>query len=268
MTKINLSSGPFRRALFNAVCVGVTLLLSRPSSAEQAKAKKAPTGSRKPVAAPAGTKRNPSGPRMPSPGPGGGPFRGGPGMPGMRPPMPGGNPGGPNTGEGSHEATTGYEPSGDDVVDLLWRKTDFYFHRGDYENAIRLHRLIVEYEPDFTDAYGVCAWLIESQGRDKEALAFLKQGLKANPEVYDLYFEIGNYYFKRKDPKKAREYWEQAVKYEHPFYVTRMLAHACEKMGDLEASRKVWKQILSQDPNDGVAILNLKRVESKLSGGK
>lgn len=155
---------------------------------------------------------------------------------------------------------------GDDVLDLLWRKSDYYFHEGDYENAIRLHRLIVDFEPDFTEAYSVGAWLLESLGREKEGLQFLEQGLAANRKVYDLYFELGFYYFKRQDFQKAREYFSDAVKLEHPSTVDRMLAHACEKQGDLAAARDVWKGILKDNPTDAVALRNLQRIEGKIGG--
>jgi tetratricopeptide (TPR) repeat protein len=158
----------------------------------------------------------------------------------------------------------GYTPTGDDVIDLLWRRSDGYFHKGDYENAIRLHRLIVQFEPDFTEAYAVGAWLMESLGREKEALSFLQEGLSHNTDNYHLYFEIGFFYFNRKEFAEARKYFGEAIKHEHPVFVARMLAHACEKQGDLQAAREVWRSLLSADPTDAVASMNLKRVEAKI----
>ncbi|OIO92826.1 MAG: hypothetical protein AUJ92_13430 [Armatimonadetes bacterium CG2_30_59_28] len=160
---------------------------------------------------------------------------------------------------------SGYTATGDDVMDLLWRRSDGYFHEGDYANAIRLHRVIVQFEPDFTEAYSVGAWLIESLGREKEALAFLKEGLSKNTASYHLYFEIGFFYFKRKEYADARNYFAEAIKYERPSHVDRMYAHACEKQGDLGASLEMWKSIVVANPADAVAARNLARVESKLN---
>jgi hypothetical protein len=135
-------------------------------------------------------------------------------------------------------------------VDELWTISDEYWHDGDYESCIKIHRRIVQMEPTFTEPYGVAAWLLWSMGRKEEAVDFLKQGIAANPEVSDVYAELGQHYLLReKDAAAAIPWLEKAVQFEHPSTVDRSLAHAYRKVGRYSESVAVWERLRQKEPN-------------------
>jgi len=83
----------------------------------------------------------------------------------------------------------------------------------------------------------------------------LKEGIKNNPGIWDLWFELGwtHYNKKLQDYEKALECMEIACKYDgvdpntgqrvpRPEYVDRMLAHQYEKVGRFQDAIKQWKK--------------------------
>jgi len=97
----------------------------------------------------------------------------------------------------------------------------------------------------------------------QNGLNFLKEGIKYNPNRYDLYFELGwTYYHKAKDYENAIKYFEGAIKFPHPDYVDGCLAHAYAKDGQIKKAIKQWEYIRDRSPgfnNVAVRILhNLK----------
>jgi tetratricopeptide (TPR) repeat protein len=74
-------------------------------------------------------------------------------------------------------------------------------------------RLSAELDPQRVTTYTVAAyWLRTKLGKVKEAEAFLRDGLRANPDSYEILFELGqlcseNY----RDTARARNLWELAL---------------------------------------------------------
>ncbi|MEP6663601.1 MAG: tetratricopeptide repeat protein [Verrucomicrobiota bacterium] len=75
-------------------------------------------------------------------------------------------------------------------------------------------RLSAELEPNRVDLYTVASyWLRSRLGKVKEAEQFLREGLRANPDSYEIYYELGRIYDEdRHDPDRARNLWEIALK--------------------------------------------------------
>jgi tetratricopeptide (TPR) repeat protein len=73
-------------------------------------------------------------------------------------------------------------------------------------------KLSAELDPQRVETYTVAAyWLRRVLGKEKEAEEFLRQGLSANPDSYEILFELGQlYYENRKDLVRARNLWEAA----------------------------------------------------------
>ena len=72
--------------------------------------------------------------------------------------------------------------------------------------------LSADLDPHQTETYRVGAyWLISNMGKINEAEQFLRQGLRANPDSYDILYDLGLLYLEnRHDPERARNIWELA----------------------------------------------------------
>lgn len=153
------------------------------------------------------------------------------------------------------------------VTDILWDRSDDMFHEGCFDYAAAMFRLITEMDPTDTEAFGLGAWLMDSRNRPADALAFLRHGLSVNPTRYNMYDELGAYYYKKKDYKQASGYLEKAVAFDDcPVQVWHMLAHAYERSGSVEESIKAWEHVSLVSPDDPVVKLNLDRLKKKMNG--
>ncbi len=75
-------------------------------------------------------------------------------------------------------------------------------------------KLSAELDPQRVETYVVASyWLRSRLGSVDQAEVFLRQGLQSNPGHYEILFELGRiYYENRKDPARARNVWELALK--------------------------------------------------------
>ena len=69
-------------------------------------------------------------------------------------------------------------------------------------------------DPERPETYVIASfWLRTRLGKVDEAERFLREGLRANPESYELLFELGRiYYENRKENSRARILWQLALK--------------------------------------------------------
>jgi tetratricopeptide (TPR) repeat protein len=156
------------------------------------------------------------------------------------------------------------------VAGLLWVRADEFFHEGNYDALMPLIRLTTWLDPHYMDVFKTGAWhldynICDSYERSDRryippALALMAEGIKNNPDAYDLYFDLAfmHYHLKIKDYKKAIEWMEQAqtkpdlnpeklVAYErYPLVVKRMLAHEYEKYGDIQKAKKQWRKVIAE----------------------
>lgn len=74
-------------------------------------------------------------------------------------------------------------------------------------------RMSAELDPQRVDTYTVAAyWLRVRLGKVQEAEAFLREGLRNNPDSYEILFELGRLYREnRHDVARARNVWELAL---------------------------------------------------------
>ncbi len=166
--------------------------------------------------------------------------------------------------QGKQDADT-LEEIFENAAQVLWLLADFPFHLGSYPDAVRLNQAVAFLTPHFTDAYEVTAWLLWSDDRPDEAMRWRHKGLRANPDVYDLYFDIGLWYLQQaKDYQKAILYLSKAATFECPEFVHHSLAHALERGGQPEEALAIWERLLKENPDNGVARLNYERIKAKL----
>jgi tetratricopeptide (TPR) repeat protein len=155
-------------------------------------------------------------------------------------------------------------------TDYLWRKSDQAFHDGDYERAVALHRAIVVLDPADFESYSVAAWLLWSMGRGDDAMQFLGQGLKANPNEWEMWDAAGQHYDVVKRAREAKEAFARAVqlipKEQNSQMLRRRFAHAAEKSGDVQTSLETWRALTRDFPGQQVNQNNLARLERVAAG--
>jgi hypothetical protein len=76
-------------------------------------------------------------------------------------------------------------------------------------------KLSAKLDPDNIQTYTVTAyWLRLHLHKDKEAEQVLREGLRNNPQSYEILYELGRLYDESyHDPARARNVWELAVRY-------------------------------------------------------
>lgn len=141
------------------------------------------------------------------------------------------------------------------LASLMWVRADDYFHRGEYRPILKMVRQITTIDPHQLDVYATGAWHMAYNFMDKrlieDGIQFLEEGCKNNDSVYDLYFELGYmHYDKTKRFDKAADAYQTsstrgtsiAGQRIAPSYVRHQLAHATEKMGDIDRAVVLWEQ--------------------------
>ncbi|MBI3877163.1 MAG: tetratricopeptide repeat protein [Verrucomicrobia bacterium] len=85
---------------------------------------------------------------------------------------------------------------------------------GDEREILPWLRIAAELDPHKPDTYTVTAyWLRQHLGRVDEAEQFLREGLRQNPDSFEILFELGRLLEEnRKDTLRARSLWEQALR--------------------------------------------------------
>lgn len=166
------------------------------------------------------------------------------------------------------------------AADILWLRTDMYFHQGQWYKVLPLYRTITFLQPHFIQAWSVAGWHLayniyhEAREEDKPkwleaGLNFLKEGIIYNPDQYELYFETGwTYFHKAQNYDEAIKYFRRAIRFPHPDYIDRMIAHAFLKKGDIKQACEEWRRIVKLFPEDRLSQDWLKKVEAMLEEAK
>jgi tetratricopeptide (TPR) repeat protein len=154
----------------------------------------------------------------------------------------------------------------DNVVDRLWDRADWYWHEGRYEERVAVDRLIIRMDPHFIEPYGTAGWLLESLGRNQEALALYRQAVAAVPDRWETHQDLGMYYYQHKEYPAAVEEFRRATQQPGPpAFVWKMLAHAYERSGALEQAVSAWEAAARVAPNDPAIPVNLNRIRARLN---
>jgi tetratricopeptide (TPR) repeat protein len=141
-------------------------------------------------------------------------------------------------------------------------------------------RLSAELDPQRVDTYTVAAfWLRVRLGKVKEADEFLREGLQANPNSYEILFELGRLYHENyHDPVRARNVWELALRYwreQEPGKKTPdnytldkilvNLAHVEEEQGNLQKVIEYLEQAKAVSPGPDALQKQIDDLRRKLS---
>ncbi|HIE50879.1 MAG TPA: tetratricopeptide repeat protein [Armatimonadetes bacterium] len=141
------------------------------------------------------------------------------------------------------------------AADILWMKTDQYWHSGRWFRMLPICKAVALLEPNFIEVWTITGWhlaynmSVEANSPEEAAkfirdgITFLREGIKWNPNRYDLYFELGwTFYDKLNNYERAAEYFKKALQFKHPAYMERLIAHAYERVPDIDQALK-WYSI-------------------------
>ncbi len=152
------------------------------------------------------------------------------------------------------------------VADAFVAEADWWWHKGDYNQAIRCLQVTVFLQPDLVDTYGDIAWLQWSLGydtelgHDTEAIGTYHRAIQANPDNPATYFNLGFHYYNTHRCQIALPYLKQAVGLGGSPLMQRMYAHGLEKSGQIQASLKEWERMLQETPDHAAVRHNYERL--------
>jgi hypothetical protein len=148
------------------------------------------------------------------------------------------------------EASLGYETA---AADLAWLRAIQYYgeHRltdNRFDRIRHVMEIVSDLDPGFREPYVFGGFVLAQEMNDPEAgLALLERGLHANPESWELAFEIGFlHYVCRHDYAAGGAYFALASRMPgHPEYVERFAAFAEQRAGRAEMAILLWKRVLA-----------------------
>lgn len=145
------------------------------------------------------------------------------------------------------------------VADLYWLRTIQYFgaHMQAGEQLPDLYRLVdlvTSLDPHFVEAYELGGLFLSIGKRFPEAIAIYEKGIAANPERWELPYDLGRLYFlDLKDEVQALRWWEVTNRLTgRPDYIPRFLARLSAKTGSLETAFELWKAMYEGSDNEWV----------------
>ena len=105
------------------------------------------------------------------------------------------------------------------------------------------------------DLGGARLWYAQQGEYIHRGTNYLREGVGWNPGRYELYFELAWTYFdKWKDYEEAAKWQVAAIRFPHPEYLDRQIAHAAEREPDMQMALDWYDFCLRRDPMDGTAI--------------
>jgi len=125
-------------------------------------------------------------------------------------------------------------------------------------------RLAAEFDPHQVEFYTVAAyWLRSRLGKVDQAEAFLRRGLRVNPNSEEILFELGRLAWEnRKDAARARNLWSAAEHAWHARFgavdetnrvsLRRILAHRAqleEETGNVDEAIRYWTRVRELSPH-------------------
>ncbi|MFO1478436.1 MAG: hypothetical protein U1F98_17525 [Verrucomicrobiota bacterium] len=180
--------------------------------------------------------------------------------------------------EHEHDASKPGEP--DDWIARFGRHFRITEHThlsgGNLREILPWLRIAAELDPHRIDTYTVAAYfMVRHLGKVDEAEQFLREGLQANPDSYELAFELGRLYLlQRNDPVRARNLWILAVRKWHetegkekdPNYVP--FDKIAVNLGELEAKQGNYAQAIEWLEQAKAHSVNADSIEKQIEALK
>jgi tetratricopeptide (TPR) repeat protein len=145
------------------------------------------------------------------------------------------------------------------AADLYWVRTIQYFGAHiqtdrEFPHLYALVDLVTSLDPHFVEAYQLGGLFLIIGKRLPEAIAIYEKGIAANPERWELPYDLGRLYFlDLKDEVQALRWWEVTDRLPgRPDYIPRFLARLSAKTGSLETAFELWKAMYEGSDNEWV----------------
>ena len=113
-------------------------------------------------------------------------------------------------------------------------------------------RLSATLDPQRIESYTVSAYWLRKMNRHDEAVQFLRDGLRANPNSYEILLELGRVYAEgKKDSQTARNLWELGLRRwneqepQKPKLNYFILLQICTELTRLELGEKHFDQAIA-----------------------
>jgi len=142
-------------------------------------------------------------------------------------------------------------------------------------------RLSAELDPQRVETYTVSAyWLRSRLGKINEAEQFLREGLRANPDSYEILFELGRLYQENHhETARARNLWElalrkwtsqQAGKKDADLFALEQIAVNLARLEEQEGNFKRAIELLElarkASPNPQPLLRQIEELKAKVKG--
>jgi tetratricopeptide (TPR) repeat protein len=118
----------------------------------------------------------------------------------------------------AHEEKMNFMGAPRDVLERFGRNFLITAHThlegGNEREILPWLRISAELDPHRVDTYTVASYWLRNLDKVAEAEQFLREGIRNNPQSYELWYELGLlYYDNRHDPFRARNAWQLAMRY-------------------------------------------------------
>ena len=162
--------------------------------------------------------------------------------------------------EKSPYITEGNEPKVDTVI--MFNAAVAAQKAKEYATAEKLFKETLKYNYEAAKTYPVLAAVLKEQGKEEEAIEYLKKGHEANPDNVDILVELINYYLFGGKPEEAEIYLDAAIK-QSPntpsFY--RAKGTLYEKMNKMDEALELYSKALELDPKDYIAQFSIGNIK-------
>lgn len=132
----------------------------------------------------------------------------------------------------------------------------------EYTTAEKLFKETLKYNYETAKTYPVLAAVLKEQGKEEEAIEFLKKGHEANPDNVDILVELINYYLFGGKPEEAEGYLDAAIKQaptNPSFY--RAKGTLYEKMNKMDQAEAMYSKALELNPQDYIAQFSIGNIK-------
>jgi tetratricopeptide (TPR) repeat protein len=151
------------------------------------------------------------------------------------------------------------------VFDKLGEQADDWFHRGDYKRSIQAFKMRIAYDPSDLQSYFLAAWLLWSSGDDAAAQEMYQSSVRAAPDSYEPYMEIGMHWSNRRDDRKAALWLFHACNRGAPVAAWKTLSHSYRRLGLLQDAIRIMREAKTMDPNDPTIDTNIQWLQEQIA---
>jgi tetratricopeptide (TPR) repeat protein len=153
------------------------------------------------------------------------------------------------------------------LADIYWTRAVQYFGQKHiledvhYELLDPLLKITTDLDPNLVVAYTYGSFFLSQKppggaGQPDQAVELLERGIRANPDEWRIYFNLGFvHYMDRKDPKSAAEAFQRGSVRPgaHPF-LRVMAATMAQQANEADTARTLWTQLYESTQDESIRL--------------